>query len=185
MGNTPFCEVSVEQRTPFVGGMTRPLSWFLEQSGAHEWVRTVPSSERNKIMASFVPAFFTITPIDSRDLRHIAEAAQQADELAPDTVRSLGSSASVGGGGTDVEPPTLRQDEISAVAPRAPARTLDPSAYVVDASSTGEWATPASRSETNELTATSAHSDAPITGIRSRIGGLVHALGVAVERFVA
>ena len=134
-------------------------------------------------MASFVPTFFTITPIDSRDLRQIAEAAHEADELAPDTVRSFGWS--LGGDTDDEEPATLRQDEISAVAPRPPARTLDPSAYVVDASSTGEWASPASLSETNELMATSAHSDAPITGMRSRIGGLVHALGVAVERFVA
>ncbi len=147
-------------------------------------------------MASFVPSFSKITDIDSSDWHGCV-----SDDVAPDTVRSPGFAPnptlrpglfaepqSPEDSGDD-EPPTLRADEIGAIAPRA-ARTFDPAAYVIDANlrspnKSGTYpALGGSAAEAEDVVA-DAQLESSAIAMRSRIGGLVHKLGVAVERFVA
>lgn len=152
-------------------------------------------------MASFVPSLSKVTDIDSSDWHGCV-----SDDVAPDTVRSPGfgpsptlrpglfaEPASSEASSDDDEPPTLRADEIGAIAPRA-TRTFDPAAYVTDATvrspnKSGTYpALGGSPAEAEEIILDAlldAQLESSATAMRSRIGGLVHKLGVAVERFVA
>ncbi len=147
-------------------------------------------------MASFVPSLFKVTDIDARDWD---VRACVSDDVAPDTVRSprfapsptlrTGLFTDPSAHDADDEPPTLRADEIGAIAPRA-ARTFDPAAYVVDANApsptkSGTYPTARGTAAAADDVVADAHADPSAAAMRSRIGGLVHKLGVAVERFVA
>lgn len=149
------------------------------------------------IMASFVPSFSNVTALDSNDWHGCV-----SDDVAPDTVRSPGFAPSPTlrpglfaepqspeASGDDDEPPTLRADEISAIAPRA-ARTFDPAVYVIDANvrspnKSGTYPALGERPGEAEDVVTDAPLESSAAAMRSLIGGLVYKLGVAMERFVA